>query len=240
MFGRTFWDYDCTLAINPNRQYYIVNEILRPIFYEKQWKGYIEKSGKYTVQIISTVSGGIYKGLETLLKAAYILTSFSQLNFEWHVVGYSDSTKWVAMAEKLTKIKSSNVHVIYHGRLQSDDLCNMLVNSDIYVHVSHIENSPNSVCEAMLLGMPIIASFTGGTASLLTHEKEGVLYQDGDPYVLAGAILDFIQHPKKAIEYGSAARKRAVLRHNKEKIVSEVVSDYMKIIEDFKYSRNIK
>lgn len=233
IFGRTFWDRDCTLVLNPQRKYYIVNEILRKEFYELKWKGFLSKK---KIRLVSTISGGIYKGMEMVLKVASLLKHFSSIDFEWHIAGYAPSTKWIRISEKTTGIKVCNCNVVFCGRIDSESLAELLRNSDIYVHVSHIENSPNSVCEAMAVGMPVIASYAGGTASLLQHEKEGILYQDGDPYVLAGAIIDMCQNPEKAIEYAAAARSRAVSRHNKERILQELLLGYNLVIQDFNSS----
>lgn len=227
IFGRTFWDRDCTLALNPRRKYYVVNEILRPEFYIKQWKGFTSDN---KVKIVSTISGGVYKGFETALKTAAILKQYSHLDFEWHIAGYTSRTKWVHISAKITNIKSEDNNIVFHGKIDADELSDLLCNSDIYVHVSHIENSPNSVCEAMMLGMPVIASYSGGTSSLLEHEKDGILYQDGDPYVLAGAIVELFQNKNKAMEYGSSARKKALCRHDKNRIINELITGYNSII----------
>ncbi|MCU6770343.1 colanic acid biosynthesis glycosyltransferase WcaL [uncultured Bacteroides sp.] len=231
IFGRTIWDKYCTLALNPRRKYYIVNEILRPEFYSCHWKGFVSNK---KIKIVSTISGGIYKGFETVLKSARILKQYSNIDFEWHIIGYSSDSKWVKICESITNIKSTHCNIVFHGRIIANEISKILIDSDIYVHVSHIENSPNSVCEAMLVGMPVIASFAGGTCSILEHEKEGILYQDGDPYILSGSIINLIQHPDLAKEYANNAYKRASLRHDKNKIVEEVIDGYKNIIFDFK------
>lgn len=230
IFGRTFWDRDCTLALNPKRKYYVVNEILRPEFYKKQWKGFFSNN---VIKIVSTISGGIYKGMETVLKAACLLKQYGNLKFEWHIAGYTSSTKWVRICEKMTGVLAKDCNIIFHGRIDAELLSDLLCKSDIYVHVSHIENSPNSVCEAMILGMPVIASYAGGTASLLKHEEDGILYQDGDPYVLAGAIIEMQQNPTMAYKYAQTAREHALNRHDKKQIVKEVIEGYSDIISNF-------
>lgn len=231
IFGRTFWDRDCTLALNPRRKYYVVNEILRPEFYIKQWKGFTSDN---KIKIVSTISGGIYKGFETALKTAAILKQYSHLDFEWHIAGYTSRTKWVQICEKITNIKSENANIIFHGQIDSDELSDLLCNSDIYVQVSHIENSPNSICEAMIVGMPVIASYAGGTASIITNEQDGILLQDGDPYVLAGAIINLHKNPDKAIQYANLAYENAHIRHDKKQITERTLLNYETIIKDFK------
>lgn len=228
IFGRTFWDRDCTLALNPKRKYMVVNEMLRPEFYVKQWKGTIS-NGK--INIVSTISGGIYKGMETALKAAALLKQYGNIDFEWRVAGYDSSSKWVRIAEHVSGIRCKDCNITLLGRLDAGQLSDLLCQSDMYIHVSHIENSPNSVCEAMLIGIPVIASFAGGTASLLENGKEGVLYQDGDPYVLAGAILENTKFPEMARAYARNAFQRAKQRHAPSSIIEDLLCGYNEIIQ---------
>ena len=230
VLGRTFWDSYCTLAINPERKYFVVNEILRSEFYSKQWKGFI---GQDKIKLVSTISDGIYKGFETVLKAASLLKKYSNIDFEWHIAGYTQKTKWVRICEKYTNIYAKDHNIVFHGKMDADELSSLLCGCDIYIHVSHIENSPNSVCEAMLLGMPIIASYAGGTASLLDNMKEGILYQDGDPYVLVGSILCLRDNLKFAKALADAAYRRAIIRHDKSSIVNELIGSYKAILANF-------
>ena len=84
----------------------------------------------------------------------------------------------------------------------------------------------------MILGMPCIATDVGGTSSLLCNKKDGLLIQDGDPWSLAGAIIELKNNYEKAIEYGVNARKKAIERHNPAKIVSDLIDIYNDIIDD--------
>ena len=163
-----------------------------------------------------------------------MLKRYSGIGFEWSIAGYDGQDKWVKIAEKLTNIKSKEVNVVLKGLLDAPELSELLVDSDLYLQVSHIENSPNSVCEAMLVGMPVIASFSGGTASLLDNGLEGILVQDGDPYVLAGAVVELSKRFDLAKKYGENARRRALARHNRERISSCLADVYNKILEDYK------
>lgn len=230
VLGRTLWDKDVTGLFNPSRKYYVVDEILRNQFYKTHW----QKEGfNKTIKIASTISDGIYKGYETVLKSAKLLKDYADFEFEWHIAGYDRNSKRLRMAEKLTGIETSACNIVLHGRIDADKLSSLLAESDIYVHVSHIENSPNSVCEAMLIGMPVIASFAGGTSSMLENEKEGILVQDGDPYMYAGAIIDYYMDFDKAKTYGENARRRAMERHNPERICKQLVNTYQNVINDY-------
>lgn len=227
LIGRTNWDRSICRLYNPNAKYYVVNEILREPFYNTVW----EKTcfnDRFT--IVSTLSPGIYKGYETLLKAAALLKEHVAFDFEWRVVGCDKNAVTVKIAEQMTGLNSHECNITLLGTKNADELAQELKNADIYCHTSHIENSPNSVCEAMILGMPVISTFVGGTDSMLEHQKEGILYQDGDPYALAGYIVDLRDNFERAVEVGEKARERACVRHNKDNVINEILKVYKAII----------
>jgi glycosyltransferase involved in cell wall biosynthesis len=86
----------------------------------------------------------------------------------------------------------------------------------------------------MLAGIPVIASFAGGTGSLLRDGIEGVLVQDGDPYVLAGAMREVIRQPEKYAAMAAEGRRVAQRRHDPAGIVSGMISRYRDIIKKYK------
>jgi glycosyltransferase involved in cell wall biosynthesis len=64
----------------------------------------------------------------------------------------------------------------------------LLRNADIFVLPSFEEARPRSIIEASLLGLPVIASDTGGIPSLIDHGVTGILVPPGDVEALASAI----------------------------------------------------
>lgn len=83
-----------------------------------------------------------------------------------------------------------------------------------------------------MVGMPIVASFAGGTSSLLENGLEGILVQDGDPFALAGHIIELAKDPNKAQKLSKAARERALIRHSKESIVNGLLDIYSVIVNN--------
>lgn len=225
VIGRTFWDHNIPLLCNPNVKMFQGEEILRKEFYTAKW----EKTLGRKLSIVTTISPGVYKGYEILLHSSLLLKEFANFDFEWHVIGYEKQDKFVQLAEKLKCCKSEDANIFFHGKMQAEEMLQILLKSDVYVQVSHIENSPNSLCEAMLLGMPIIASFAGGTSSMLKDGEEGILVQDGDPYILAGAIVNLKNNFERAIQMGRLARERAIKRHNPTNIANHLVDIYKEI-----------
>lgn len=229
--GRTDWDKRVADVLSPGSKYFFGSEILRRAFYAKEWM----KKPENSKTIVSTIQANIYKGLETVLETASILKNRNNVDFKWVIAGISPNDNIVSLFEKKFKKKFKENNIILAGKLKAEELLNLELSADIFLHPSHIDNSPNSVCEAMLLGMPIISTYTGGTGSLLADRKEGILIQDGDPYSMAGAILELLNQPAYARELGQNARKVALERHDPDNIVNNLLSIY----ESLTLKRNV-
>lgn len=227
IMGRTDWDYRISRILSPKSRYFHGDEILRPLFYINRWN---KTSFSQPLQIVTTMSGGLYKGLESVIKTAEILTDYG-LKFKWNIIGQSVNDPYVQMNKNWLKVDYNSINIFLMGRKSADKLVSILLSSDIFCQVSHIENSPNSLCEAMLLGMPIIATMAGGTDSLLTNKVDGIIVQDGDSYSLAGAILEMSKNFNQASAYGINAYNKAFQRHNQTKITDEVIGAYNAIIK---------
>lgn len=228
--GRTDWDRRITSILSPGSNYFQCDEIMRPSFYSQKWNPH---SGRNKFIIFSTFKDSIYKGLETAFECKKILNhSFPDLNIEWKIAGikYGDEVCTIVERKFKGSLKEAGFHLL--GPLQEEDLVNEMLEADMFVHASHIENSPNSVCEAMLLGLPVISTYAGGTGSMLDDMKEGLLVQDGDPYALGGAIIELLKNPEFAISLGENARARAMIRHDPQKIVNDVLNIYSTIVKE--------
>lgn len=226
IIGRTDFDRHITNILAPKGKYYTGNEILRSGFYLNTWNKY---QFSKEIVIVTTSGDGLFKGFESVVNIARILKEIDNFKFKWKVIGLSEKSNVVKIVKswKGNDFDSINIQLLNHQN--EETLINILLESDIYCQTSHIENSPNSLCEAMILGMPIIASFAGGTSSLIKDREEGILIQDGDSYSFAGAIFELVSNFVIAKKYGEAARIRALKRHNKESIKKEYLEIYQDI-----------
>lgn len=226
--GRTDFDRRLSYVLSPDSEYFHCEEMIRPAFYLNEYHPK-HNAGNFT--IISTIRNNIYKGLETIMECKKILTeAFPGYNITWKIAGLKEEFEISYLVERIYKTKFRSVGIKLLGPLQEDELINQLLDSDLYIHPSHMENSPNSICEAMLLGLPVIATYAGGTPGLLTDRVEGLLVQDGDPYSLAGAILELMRERNLADMLGTNGRFRAMKRHEPEKIVADLLNIYSSIL----------
>jgi glycosyltransferase involved in cell wall biosynthesis len=226
--GRTEWDYQISRLLSPESCYFHVDEILRDEFYNIQsWN--IPISDKYIIS--STISQTVYKGLDVILKTAKLLKETTCLNFEWRVIGVRANSKYVNFFEKHYGIKAKDVNVKFVGIYNAHQICNSLLETHVYVHPSYIDNSPNSLCEAQLIGLPVIGTYVGGISSLITDKKTGILVPANAPYELSYWLKSLYEHPEMMIALGDSARKTALERHSKGKIVSDILVAYNEILK---------
>ncbi|MGM9748513.1 MAG: glycosyltransferase family 4 protein, partial [Candidatus Cryptobacteroides sp.] len=230
IFGRTDWDKEMTGKMNPDRKYFKVNELMRKPFYETEWKG--PQHGGKTV-LVSTVSNGLYKGFESVLRISAILKS-SGLDFEWKIIGYDASSEMVKLAECETGLKSSDFNLVFLGIKTADAISKILAQSHIYCHTSHVDNSPNSLCEAMLVGMPCVAFKVGGISSIL-EDGTGVLIPDKDAEAFAGAVMELASNPDRCEAMGERAKNKALVRHSPQNVLRQLLTSYTALMQGFRH-----
>lgn len=226
--GRTKWDHTIVKLYNPQAKYFYCSEALRPSFVESKdsWC----KTNRHKVKLITVGASTFWKGLDTILKTAHIL-KMRNFNFEWNICG---NMPLQSLVENKECLKFADNHVIIRGFVGPQDLKKELLSSDLYVHTAYIDNSPNSICEAQYLGLPIISTNVGGISSLIEDGKEGVLVPANDPFSMAQYIIELSAQNEKCIEYGLNSMNRARIRHNPNNILRDLMYCYESIIADYK------
>lgn len=228
--GRTDWDRRIITVLSPGSKYFHCDEIMRPLFYQKEWS---HRSHVTQIRIISTTRNTIYKGLETILEcASYLRSLFPDKEILWEVAGVKSSDEVPLLLEKKLKRKFKESGIILLGPLNEVELVSEMLEADLFVHPSHTDNSPNSVCEAMLLGMPVISTFAGGIPAIVTDKEDGLLVQDGDPIALAGAIYELNNNPEFAISLSQRARAKAMMRHDPARVTQTLVGIYSEVLNN--------
>ncbi|MFC2080672.1 glycosyltransferase family 4 protein [Bacteroidota bacterium] len=224
--GRTEFDKRITHLYAPDAKYYHCNELLRPEFFTKSWSMELTRN----IGCVSILNGSVYKGIELLIETSKLLEEYSSFSFSFNVCGISEDEELVRILKKIYRIEFGGINIKFLGKLTAEDLVSELQSANLFIHPSHAENSPNSICEAMALGMPIISTNVGGIPSIIKDKSEGLLIQEGEPYSLAAAILELINNYDMAKYYGNNAREKAFKRHNPKAVVNTLINVYEDVI----------
>ena len=231
--GRTDWDYGLSSVLHPNRKYWTVQEAIRPIFMDtnKRWK----QSNTNVIKLVSTGCSSFWKGPDMMLKTAKILKE-TGLKFEWNIIGnISTPVKLAVEGIEQTTFAENNIRIL--GFQGADSVVDILSQASLYIHTAYIENSPNSICEAQCLGVPIVSTNVGGISSLVEDKVDGVLVPANDPWQMAHAILSLLGNKELMDRYSSKSREKAQVRHNHTSIGESLLGCYREVITDYKKKR---
>ncbi len=235
VIGRTTFDYACTKQINEKIKYYNCNEILREEFYLNNWN--IDNCDRFTI----FMTNGCYpvKGLHYMLEAMpLILKKFPSAKL--YVAGHN-LVKSDTLIEKLkvssyakyikTLINKHKLHnnVFFTGILNEKEISEFYLKSHVYVLPSSIENSPNSLAEAMIIGLPCVASNVGGVPNMMIHNEEGYIYQHNAYYMLAHYICEIFNNNELSLFFSENAKKHAKITHDKERNTTDLINIYHEI-----------
>lgn len=230
VFGRTYWDRAIVRLVSENAKYFHIEEVLREQFSTVTWA--LTKGKSREVNLLTIAKNSINKNIHIIYKVVQLLTIYRKdLKVRWRIVGLNDSDSIPRMMVKMGYRKEG---IEFVGKLTSNEIVRLMLDSDIYILPSAIENSPNSLQEAMMIGMPVLATHAGGVSSLIEDGVDGFLVNEGDAYSMAGKICELCDDNAKLVEVGAKARSKALERNNRQKVASESYKAYLSIIDDEK------
>lgn len=234
--GRTQWDNDHALTLNPNIRYHFMNETLRDAFYEFPiWRH--ENCKKHTIFVSSSEEP--LKGAHQVLKALpIILRQYPDtvVNFCGSDVMSSDWRSLIRFQgyhlylRKLIKKYGLQQHVNFLGPLTEEKMKQALLDAHVYLMPSAIENSSNSLCEAQMLGVPVVASYCGGTPTLVEDGKTGFLYRYEEIEMLAQRIIQMFAKPDLST-LSKSERTVALTRHDRKANAHSLIEIYNEILK---------
>lgn len=234
IIGRTSWDRACSWAINPSAKYHFCNEILRNEFYcDMAWS--YSKCKRHSIFL----SQGAYalKGLCQVLDALPIVLSHypdievriagNDITFSKGLYGLKHFTGYGKIVKKKIARYNLHNHISFLGPLDAEQMRDEYLSANLFICPSSIENSPNSLGEAQILGTPCIASYVGGIMDMMVG-NEDCMYRFGEIEVLAYKICEVFKNEDNQVSMIEQARKR----HDPIRNSEQLFSVYKNIVEN--------
>lgn len=231
VIGRTSWDRAHTWVINPDAKYHFCNETLRNEFYKGQVWVY-DKCIKHRI-FLSQATYPI-KGLHQLIKAMPIVLKHypdAHIRIAGNNIsnGFSNSFIFQSGYSKFINslIKQYNLFdkISFIGKLNANQMIEEYLHSNVFICPSTIENSPNSLGEAQILGVPCITSYVGGVCDMM-QMNEDKMYRFEEIEMLAYKICDLFSKEGEFPDTKSFAEDR----HNPENNAKQLFSIYSSIM----------
>ena len=221
VIGRTDWDKACTEQINKDVHYFHCNETLREVFYRNCWS--LDACKKHSLFVSQWYNP--IKGFHQVLYAVKVL---AEVYPDIHVYTTGNNPLDKNIKKRMLRSHYANFigkliiqyklekHVTFLGALNAEEMCEAYINTHVFVSASSIENSPNSVGEAMILGVPTVSSDVGGVKNMLHHEQDGYIYPFEEPYMLAYYIKQIFDNDERALTFSENAKRHAGITHNRQ------------------------
>ncbi len=236
ILGRTTWDKAHSYTLNPRARYYTCNRNLRAPFYEKEWD--INKIERHSIY----VGNGYYalKGVHFVVEALpQLIKEYPDIKV--YVAGHkpfdeNDKRSFIKkgygtyLKNLIGKLGVAD-HIVFTGPLKADEVAKKLSRVNAYVLCSTIENSPNTLGEAMLVGTPCVAAYVGGVSDMAEDGKEALFYRSDDPSLLAWNIKRVFDDDNLALELSQKGKKRASITHNPSLNAQKLVDAYNDILK---------
>jgi len=234
LVGLWFLDMFTTLTIAVSqavKDFLIESQITRPekviVIYngteppKKKAKPF--KDEKTTIVSIGTLNAE--KGMQYLIQAMIeVLKEFPEVNVV--IIGqgpYKTELEKQAKKMKLTsKIKLTGF---------VKDVYDELLKADIYVQPSISESFGLAILQAMSVGLPVVATNTGGIPEVVTSNKTGILVESKNPEALADGLLELLRDHKKAIKMGDLGAEDAKIKFNLEDMIKDLETVYVNMVE---------
>jgi glycosyltransferase involved in cell wall biosynthesis len=224
--GRTDWDKKWLNRLNRKAIYFHIDRILAEEYYNNTWK--YENTSQNL--IFTTSSNAAFKGGITLVRGIIELNKRGRHDVSLSIAGIHPTSIVGKNIRRLINKHKLQDQVTMLDRIQPMDIIKEMVRARVFVLPSHMDNSPNSLGEAMLMGMPCIASNAGGIPSMLKDGEEGLLYEHMDIKALADKIELLLDDPELAQKLGAAAKVTAIERHNPARITESTLEMYHQVI----------
>jgi glycosyltransferase involved in cell wall biosynthesis len=148
------------------------------------------------------------KGADIVVKA---LDKFGDsLDFELIWVGHRNPE----FEEDLNLSEALWKRVTFRHGLSPEDVAEELSKATLFLHAARADNSPNAVKEAVVAGVPVVATRTGGIPDYIFPGKNGLMFESGDVEDCYAKIKAALEHPllgKGRVEEQTLAEVRSYL-----------------------------
>lgn len=236
--GRSDWDHAISWSFSPDSKYFHCNRTLRPVFYQKQWD--INKIERHSI-FLSQAQYPI-KGLHQVIKSLpFIVRQYPDVKI--YVAGDSPFKKssaknfikamgYGSYLRRLVSKHNVEKYFVFIGLLNEEAISEQYLKANVFICPSTIENVPNSVAEAQILGVPCIASYVGGDSSLIDEGVNGILYRFEEYEMLAKYVCDIFGNDNFALKLSVNGRSTALGRHDKNKNMNDLINMYHSIMDN--------
>ena len=234
--GGTDWGDSCARLIQPNVKILPCELILRDSYYDgRVWD--VNECEKHSIFTIYTYP---IKGFDMFLRGLiWIVRQYPDTHV--YVAGNRCSYRnYTGLKKKIMDLAPDydwyvqgiieqnglKDHITFLGYLSETEMHDRLLKSHVFVSASAIENHSTALGEAMICGVPSVASCVGGLQEMIDHGKDGFLYPFNETYRMAEYVCRIFSDDNLAITLSQKGHEHAGRTFNKDQNCRDLLKMY--------------
>jgi len=163
-----------------------------------------------------------YKGADVLVDALYLLHN-AEIDFTAAIAGGSLEPMYVQELQSFCQQKGMSDKVEFTGLLTREELKELYQKSNVLVFPSRFQEPFGiSQIEAMMSGLLLITSGTGGAGEAIEHGISGLLFPSEDCFALAETLNFLTNNPDEWQRMAIAGQERALTYFTMERTVEQL------------------
>ena len=172
------------------------------------------------------------KGLLVLLEAISLLKD-KELDIKLSIVGEFDSDEFEEEVQNYISEKGINEYIYFKGVKTGADKWKEFLNADIMCFPTYFESESfgNVLLEAMMFGLPIVASEWRGIPDIVKNNENGTLVPIKNPKKLSEALELLIKDSHLRIKFGEEGRNRFLGEYSIEQHLSNMEKTIFDVIK---------
>lgn len=212
-------------SLNPGKIKLIYNGINTADYKRPRSRMLREKYGWSDDEVVIGCLGNIRpaKGYDILLRTAALLEE-SRHSYRFVIAGQGKGQLYDELLQLREELRLQE-RVLFLGFI--DDAADFLANLDLFLSTSISEGLPLSAIQAMVAGLPLVATRCGGYEELITDGENGVLADIGDSRAIADALEILTADSGLQETLSHQARKYAIETFD----LSVMLAEYEKIYD---------
>lgn len=235
-FGASEWGNAVAKAFNPDCITFDCNLILRDSFYtDDRWSP--ETCVPHSIYILfSYPIKGFHKFLEALPlilrqypdTMVYVVANRLPLRkytgIKRMILDAAPDYNWL-IQKQIEQYKLQG-HLKFIGHLNEAQVKARMLKSNVFVSASALENQSMTLGEAMILGVPSVASRVGAIPEMIDDGEDGFLYPFAEPEKLADAVCRIFADRELALRFSEKGHAHAAATYDREKNGRDLIKMY--------------
>lgn len=217
-------------AINSSARIFHTDRALRDPFYERSPWSF---SGAPVV-FCSAAYPSPFKGLHVAIRGTAILRDRLP-NVQLRIAGAHQRPGmrrdgYIAWINREIERFGLESNIIWLGPLSAPQLAGELAGCSVFVLPTFVESYCVALAEAMMVGVPSVVSFTGGTSSLAKDDDSALFFPPGDEAMCAYQLERLLTNRALAERLSQRARETSLVRNDRGRIVQRQVETYHQVL----------